>query len=561
MNEEVELKCTELCSDISFQIMRKIAVDEPSEVCAQLSGRTVQGRQLGTTGYGITTSTFATQCETIEIHSAELSVARTAVLDYFQSPAQQRLEKMFNWEKEYNLTPDRNLVKYLRSCMREIGYSNPHVYQLLIDSNPTCSMLIKNYPELKCYRDIVFYWKFFLNPDRKAFPNYLSPENVDDLEPIGRLSAQLNWLWEEETLSFKVASMGLDCMRTRPNPKQTDPVTGKVLPAEFLPIHRFPSTATPSFYIPKPPIKTEDDVIYRPNLPTFENSYGQVLNQRDSELLISYLTVPYIRLPLVLTFFATEDRIHKLQSPELRQILDSVLFEPSKYLRMDMTDVEPKLVPTLNNELLSTPFGLLMNELVRSPDTIMRSVLGLLKGALACDTGSVADTGEDDFNVSTRIILYMSLVGSRVDNYLSFLIDHKTGRHETVKHVLRGMEISEEILSKLQESRLTLRELLHTQFAPLLEDYLNRLDKDTEADPNNEELIARNSRLACDLHAHKFIMYRNYQEEDITANIAKILIGALFNHVCLFYIFHIFYVTHYLLCSLSCCRIFCVSYY
>ena len=52
-----------------------------------------------------------------------------------------------------------------------------------------------------------------------------------------------------------------------------------------------------------------------------------ILGQRDSELLISYLTVPYLRLPLVLTFFSSDDRIHKLQSPQLRSILDSVLFE------------------------------------------------------------------------------------------------------------------------------------------------------------------------------------------------------------------------------------------
>ena len=52
--------------------------------------------------------------------------------------------------------------------------------------------------------------------------------------------------------------------------------------AEDMPLHRYPSTATPSFYVPLPLVKTEDDVIYRPNLPSFENKYGQVLNQRDS---------------------------------------------------------------------------------------------------------------------------------------------------------------------------------------------------------------------------------------------------------------------------------------
>ena len=51
---------------------------------------------------------------------------------------------------------------------------------------------------------------------------------------------------------------------------------------------------------------------------------------KDSELLISYLTVPYLRIPLVLSLFATEDRLHSLRSPELQALLDSVLFEPGR---------------------------------------------------------------------------------------------------------------------------------------------------------------------------------------------------------------------------------------
>ena len=36
------------------------------------------------------------------------------------------------------------------------------------------------------------------------------------------------------------------------------------------------------------------------------------LGQHDAELLLSYLTVPYLRVPLVVSFFATDDRIHSL---------------------------------------------------------------------------------------------------------------------------------------------------------------------------------------------------------------------------------------------------------
>ena len=62
----------------------------------------------------------------------------------------------------------------------------------------------------------------------------------------------------------------------------------------------------------------------------------QKLGQRDSELLLSYLTVPYIRIPLVLTFFTTNDRIHKLALVKLRDMLDSVMFEPVDFYQLNV---------------------------------------------------------------------------------------------------------------------------------------------------------------------------------------------------------------------------------
>eukprot|EP01038_Epipyxis_sp_PR26KG_P004031 gene4031-5768_t len=509
---------------LSDAIIRKIATDEPSEMCSHLMGKTITGRQLGHPGYGISVGTFATQSETLEIHSPELSIARTAVLDYFQSPQQRRLEKIFSWEEDFVLKPGKPLIQYLRMVAREIGLpiSKPHCW--LLDYNPISSQLIKNYPELKCYRDVVFWWKYFLNTDRKAFKNYVNLERPTEVARIGRMDAQLTFNWDEQNGGYQVVGFGVE-LRCRPDPKQTNPVTGKVILPEHLPTHRFPSSATPSFYVPLPTIKTEDDVIYRPNLPSFEDKYGQVLNQRDSELLISYLTVPYMRVPLIMSFFSSEDRIHKLQSAELRLIFDSVMFEPGKYLRIDMGDIEPMMVPTPHTDLLASPYGLLLNELCRSPDTIIRSIVQLLKGALACDTGSVVDEDSDVFNASTTIILYLTRLGSRTDNYISFLIDYTTGKHDCIDWPLRESEVSDETLQKLIEGRNSLRELLHEQFNPLFEDYLRRLDAETSKDPNNERLIDRNSRLACDIHSHKLLFYRNYHPEDITNDVAKTLVG------------------------------------
>ena len=94
-------------------------------------------------------------------------------------------------------------------------------------------------------------------------------------------------------------------------------------------------------------------------------------------------------------------------------------------------------VPTRHKALLATPYGMLMNELCRSPGTVLRGVVGLLDQALAVDTGSVTDEDGDDFNTSTGIILYAARLGARVLNFVSFLIDH----HEDVHECLRSSDV------------------------------------------------------------------------------------------------------------------------
>jgi hypothetical protein len=74
--------------------------------------------------------------------SIELSVARTAVLDYFQSPAQVRLEKIFAWEEDFILKPGKNLIKYLRMVGKEIALPIVRPHTQLCDSQPITSHLV-----------------------------------------------------------------------------------------------------------------------------------------------------------------------------------------------------------------------------------------------------------------------------------------------------------------------------------------------------------------------------------------------------------------------------------
>jgi hypothetical protein len=98
--------------------------------------------------------------------------------------------------------------------------------------------------------------------------------------------------------------------------------------------------------------------------------------------------VPYLRIPLVVSFFASEDRIHLLQSPALQALFDAVLFEPGAFLPARSAELEPVDVPTSAPELLGTPHHLLLNELMRSPCALVDGVLKLAKQATDLDTGT-----------------------------------------------------------------------------------------------------------------------------------------------------------------------------
>ncbi|KAH8067982.1 hypothetical protein JL721_7202 [Aureococcus anophagefferens] len=333
---------------IADAILRRRAADAPSSFCCQLRGQLACGRQLGHRGYGLSCETFASQTAAIEAHAPALATSR-----------------------------DRP------------------------------------------YRDLNFFWKFFLNADRAAFANYVpsddapaaperrgpggggrrkrSSRDARSVSRCDRLGAQLTWGWSAEEGGYAV-SMGGASLRCRPDPDALDPVTGRKIPEDDAPRHRYPSRADPGAYLgPGLSAKqrrniTENDILYRPSLPGFQDSKADdvpALGQRDAELLLSYLTVPYIRLPLVLTFFASEDRVHKLASRPLRGLLDAVLFEPGRHLGLAATAVAPETVPTPRNELLATPHGHLLAELRRAPAAVLGNVVALLRGARALDTGAV----------------------------------------------------------------------------------------------------------------------------------------------------------------------------
>ena len=536
---------------IADAILRRRAADAPSSFCCQLRGQLACGRQLGHRGYGLSCETFATQTAAIEAHAPALAVCRSAVLDYFNSPDQRGLEKIMAFEDAFELRPGRPTVALLRNLCRELSLATPNPHLELCDALPCTSNVMKNYPEIAPYRDLNFFWKFFLNADRAAFSNYVpaddapaAPErrgpggggrrkrgsrDARSVSRCDRLGAQLTWGWSAEEGGYAV-SMGGASLRCRPDPDALDPVTGRKIPEDDAPRHRYPSRADPGAYLgPGLSAKqrrniTENDILYRPSLPGFQDSRADdapALGQRDAELLLSYLTVPYIRLPLVLTFFASEDRVHKLASRPLRGLLDAVLFEPGRHLGLAATAVAPETVPTPRNELLATPHGHLLAELRRAPAAVLGNVVALLRGARALDTGAVCDAASDDFNGGVGIILYAARLGARVANFVAFLLAARDGTAAVANAnatCLRGVPLRDldvpggVAAAALDAGAAQLRAQL-AAFGRLLDEYLRTLDAQTRAAPGDEALVDRNSRLACDLHAHQLLLRRDATDD------------------------------------------------
>ena len=92
-----------------------------------------------------------------------------------------------------------------------------------------------------------------------------------------------------------------------------------------------PSNGDPSSLIDEEPHEgerhTEEDILHVRHLPNFDGR----LQSRNTELLLQYLTVPYLRIPLVMQFFSDQMRITALASDELQGVLDACLFEPGAW--------------------------------------------------------------------------------------------------------------------------------------------------------------------------------------------------------------------------------------
>ena len=183
---------------IADVVLRRTATDIPSEVSLNLAGH-----PLSLPPFGVSLGKFVEQSEVMLLHTAELSVARTSVLDYFHSLGVSDSRLMFQWERM--LAPEQSTNDWLSQICEQLAFPQNDIALYLSGEQ---HLIAKNYPEFVCYRDVAFYWKLLMNSEVEAFP---------PVAPWTQKHAGLKWKYDEGVYLVQAFQMELAC-----KPKKVD---------------------------------------------------------------------------------------------------------------------------------------------------------------------------------------------------------------------------------------------------------------------------------------------------------------------------------------------------
>ncbi|CAK8997192.1 unnamed protein product, partial [Durusdinium trenchii] len=261
----------------------------------------------------------------------------------------------------------------------------------------------KRAPEFYYWRDICVWSKYIcLDPACRKFKGVFKSDNVtinwkvSYCKPCEILKSQPSAL--NGTIKFDQLSKGFPC------------TSGASLPAVGL-----------------DKASTEDDVVHAPTLPNF----GQALAQEEAEHVLSSLTMPYLRIPLLLHFLAA-DRLHALKQTSMQDMLWAALMEPANWA----DDEHPKPVEQApeNKSKLGTSFGLLHNEVLKGLNAIAAPFCALCEQA--DELAGLAPPEEFD-GPPAEILQYFVRLGSRV---LDQLHDQTVEESELMRTLTKFLE-------------------------------------------------------------------------------------------------------------------------
>ncbi|GFE55264.1 EF hand family protein, putative [Babesia ovis] len=359
---------------IADAVIRKIAVDTPSHISLMYSGK----GQGPISPFGFSLGNFGLESCYYSLTDPLAVIARTQVLDYFESVERMLGPKhiVFDWEKSLEVGAGDELLVHLVALQLGFNRNVEDVRKYFVCENKEFSAM---FPEFGYLRDIVFIGKSI------GWSGPMVPTARYSLE-----DATLKWSVTASSSSatigvkafgkqLKVTSIG----KVRSSDEQNQTYYRKMM--KWF-VHssnsKSPTSAADAHnLVTDCEVVNETDVLHLSTLP----DYGGNLGRRDSELLLQYLTASYVRIPLIMQFFANEANLHAVSSAPLQKVVMASVFEPGIWKSMANDHVYPQTAPVQSPDILSTPLGLLFNEIYFSGSCVLLSVEQMLELALERD--------------------------------------------------------------------------------------------------------------------------------------------------------------------------------
>ena len=512
---------------VADAICRVVAVDDPSTFALHYSGQC----EGPTEPFGIDAGAYDTLGANLPMYDPNMCSLRFQCLDYMRGLSMNMdgttKSTIFNFDKSLSPTPgDLVLIDQL-SIQLALQRPFPKTEESMMTYSANLisgnnGSIIEVLPEFEYFRDIVFHFNHAVSGTAQS-------AEVPDTHIWLASDATLQWSIRRKSKEDPVLVYHVTAFQGHPQEfvdriaqqesKSKNPFAGFLaLFAGKTAVERSRlSSADPSTVVNscgekfqgkrmRPvSVRNEDDVLHLDSneLPSF----GNLLTPSDSERFIQFLTVPYIRIPLILDFFANGDptRLSALRTKSLQLIVDAALFEPGRWKPADFLDYIEE-VPVVDFErleaLLATPHGTLFNEIAKSPDVLTSCIIKILERALDMDVGRYTNKSS-----SGPLILYAVRLAVRLEGYMKYAL----AKCSAGKPRPRGLETLDNI--KVETSLKKIRGMIDSQAIPTLEYWI---------DPSRTKDVD----IGCLTHAHLLYLFKNYDYEDLDFRAVSIIMSS-----------------------------------
>lgn len=243
---------------------------------------------------------------------------------------------------------------------------------------------------------------------------------------------------------------------------------------------------------------SEDDVLQMSNLPTFDHA----LSQEDSELLHSFLTAPYLRIPLILDFFAS-NRVGSLFDPQLQELLQTVLFSPGQWTGTYKNEqAEVSVVPCVDPTHFNSSFGQLVNEIEHSPEAVLGPLTAILREVVEISLG-------DYQSGYVPLVLFMVRMAVYVEGFVLAVLQQSKEPSGS------SLSASEFVLSQIETYLDALTTIVRKDINGIIQRWIREAE------------LAHNSAIALRLHAHAALTHKNLQGRGMNTEQVSGLLGSI----------------------------------